>query len=143
MLITSLTPKLKPRQVLLWTVGALLSLHIFLVLTTWQCPDVSTDSSSASTTQSFRQTWLFGHSICQHSRTEESQTKHLVHDSFLSWNEDKQPRPYAYVFCITSLHNLCTALLNVIRLRKLQTSEVCIVITSLVGSVKAHGLYLW
>lgn len=124
MLRTSLVPKPNLRQILLWIVGILLSLHILLVLTTWHCPDSSTDSSSVSTSHSFKQSWLFGYSTCQQSHTKERQTKHLVHDSFLSWNEDKQQRPYAYVFCITSIHNLCTALLNIIRLRKLQTFKV-------------------
>lgn len=39
-------------------------------------------------------------------------------------NSVRRQRPHAYAFCLTSVHHLCTALLNTVRLRKLQTFQV-------------------
>ena len=116
---------LSTRRVLFWLIGTILSIHILLVLTTWQCSDTSTDSSPR--TRSSKLPWLFGHTTCQQSQVEAEATQHLVDDSFLGGNGTARQRPYAYVFCITSVHNLCTALINVIRLRKLHTFAVSVV----------------
>ena len=43
-------------------------------------------------------------------------------------NPERRQRPYAYAFCLTSVHHLCTALLNTVRLRKLQSFQVIIML---------------
>ena len=109
------------RQITVWVVGTLLLLQLLAVVTTWHCSDTSQASSGSSSSAIHHLLWLPHHSLCKESSSLEENP--FVGQSG-SRSKVRVQRPYAVAFCLTSIHHLCTALINVVRLRKLHTSQV-------------------
>ncbi|KAL3153729.1 N-acetylglucosaminyltransferase [Trebouxia sp. C0010 RCD-2024] len=89
--------------------------------------------------------------MCDHGTEKAaSPIEGLFRDSNSVWRQ----RPYAYAFCLTSVHQLCTALINTVRLRKLhsfQEADVVVlvpkswgpIIQSTMRSNRMHDLQQW
>ena len=124
-------PVSRYRQITLWVVGGFLLLQLLAVLSTWQCSGPSQRASQGKPPFTSLLLWLSGHTICDG----EADTPAFDFEGALRHsNTVRRQRPYAYAFCLTSVHHLCTALVNTMRLRKLQSFEV---------STKISLLVLW
>ena len=108
------------RYITMWIVSTLLLLQLLVVITTWHCSDsgaVRFEKQSSSSSHSF---WAPTDSICKQGS--DASTLHFGR------SKAKLQKPYAVAFCFTSIHQLCTALINAVRLRKLQTSQVSVIL---------------
>lgn len=114
-------PVSRYRQITLWVVIALLLLQLLAVLSTWQCSGPVQGAVRSQPPFTSLLLWLSGHSMCERGTDNAS----FPIDGLL-WNANSvlHQRPYAYAFCLTSVHHLCTALLNTVRLRKLHSFQV-------------------
>lgn len=128
-------PASRYRQFTVWVVGAVLLLQLLAVLSTWQCSGQVHRASHSRPPFTSLLLWLSGHSICE-AQAEEAT---IALEGVLEHrNSVRRQRPYAYAFCLTSVHHLCTALLNTVRLRKLQSFQVIMVRINLVWSANQH-----
>ena len=123
--MAALTKLSKPaslyRMVTLWVVVILLVLQLLAVVSTWQCSGPSHRASQAKPPFSSLLSWLSGQSLCE---GEAEGIAFPFEGALRHGNSVRRQRPYAYAFCLTSVHHLCTALINTVRLRKLQSFEV-------------------
>lgn len=108
------------RRFTLWLVGAVLLLQLLAVLSTWHCSGRAHNAHSRPPFTSLL-LWLSGHSMCE---GQADQATIALEGILERRNPERRQRPYAYAFCLTSVHHLCTALLNTVRLRKLQSFQV-------------------
>ena len=108
------------RQITLCVVTALLLLQLLAVLSTWHCSGPVQRASHGQPPLTSLLSWLSGRSVCK-SGTE---TVFPMDSGFRASNAVLHQRPYAYAFCLTSVHHLCTALINTVRLRKLHSFQV-------------------
>lgn len=108
------------RRIMLWVVGALLLLQLLAVLSTWQCSGLNHRANQDKAPITSFLLWLSGHSMCDG----ETASSHFPFEGVLGHSHSvRRQRPYAYAFCLTSIHHLCTALVNVVRLRKLHSFQ--------------------
>lgn len=116
-------PVSKYRRISLWVVGAVLLLQLLAVLSTWQCSGPVHMASHGRPPFTTLRSWLSGHSMCDRQTGKAAFPSGGIFEREHS-NSVRRQRPYAYAFCLTSVHHLCTALLNTVRLRKLQSFQV-------------------
>lgn len=109
------------QRITLWVIGVLLLLQLLAVLSTWQCSGPTHRAAQGKPPLTSLILWLSGHGMCE----EEAGSKIFPFEGVMGHSRTvRQQRPYAYAFCLTSIHHLCTALVNVVRLRKLHSSQV-------------------
>ena len=114
------TPTSRSRQITLWVVGALLFLQLLAVLSTWHCSGPTHRATHRKGPFSALLLQLSGHGMCEG----ESESSSFPFEGVLGRSHTvRRQRPYAYAFCLTSVHHLCTALVNVVRLRKLHSFQ--------------------
>ena len=114
------TPTSRSRQITLWVVGALLFLQLLAVLSTWHCSGPGHRANQRKGPFSALLLQLSGHGMCEG----EPEASSFPFEGVLGRRHTvRRQRPYAYAFCLTSVHHLCTALLNVVRLRKLRSFQ--------------------
>ena len=114
------TPTSRSRQITLWVVGALLFLQLLAVLSTWHCPGPTHRANQRKSPFSALLLQLSGHGMCEG----EPESSSFPFEGVLRRSHTvRRQRPYAYAFCLTSVHHLCTALVNVVRLRKLHSFQ--------------------
>ena len=123
--MAALTPLSRPasryRRFTLWVVSTVLLLQLLAVLSTWQCSGQGHRAGHGRPPFTSLLLWLSGHSMCK----EQAEEATISLEGILEHrNSVRRQRPYAYAFCLTSVHHLCTALLNTVRLRKLQSFQV-------------------
>lgn len=114
-------PVSRNRQITLWVVTALLLLQLLAVLSTSHCSGPVQRAGHGRPPFTSLLLWLSGHSMCDgDAEKAASPIEGLFRDS----NSVLRQKPYAYAFCLTSVHHLCTALINTVRLRKLHCFQV-------------------
>jgi hypothetical protein len=114
------TPASRSRQITLWVVGALLFLQLLAVLSTWHCSGPAHRANQGRGPFTSLLLQLSGHGMCEG----EPESSNFPFGGVLGRSHTvRRQRPYAYAFCLTSVHHLCTALVNVVRLRKLHTFQ--------------------
>lgn len=109
------------RRFILWVVGAVLLLQVLALLSTRPCSGQVHRASRSRPPFTSLLSRLSGHAICEGQAKKAASS---FEDMFEHRNSVRQQRPYAYAFCLTSVHRLCTALVNTVRLRKLQSFQV-------------------
>ncbi len=111
----------RSRNIMLWVVGTLLFLQLLAVLSTWQCSGGTHRAREGKPPFTSLLLWLSGHGMCEG----EVGSSTFPFEGVLGHSRSvRHQRPYAYAFCLTSIHHLWTALINVVRLRKLQSFQV-------------------
>lgn len=114
------TPTFRSRQITLWVVGALLFLQLLAVLSTWHCSGLTHRANHGRRPFSALLLQLSGHGLCEG----DPESSSFPFEGVLGRSHTvRRQRPYAYAFCLTSVHHLCTALVNVVRLRKLHSFQ--------------------
>lgn len=105
----------------LWVVGAVLLLQVLALLSTQPCSGQVHGTSRNRPPFTSLLSRLSGHAMCE-GQAEKAASS--FEDMFQHRNSVRRQRPYAYAFCLTSVHHLCTALVNTVRLRKLRSFQV-------------------
>ena len=114
------TPTSCSRRITLWVVGTLLFLQLVAVLSTWHCSGPTHRANQRKSPFSALLLQLSGHGMCEG----EPESSSFPFEGVLRRSHTvRRQRPYAYAFCLTSVHHLCTALVNVVHLRKLHSFQ--------------------
>ncbi|KAA6422503.1 MAG: hypothetical protein FRX49_07678 [Trebouxia sp. A1-2] len=101
------TPTFRSRQITLWVVGALLFLQLLAVLSTWHCSGLTHRANHGRRPFSALLLQLSGHGLCEG----DPESSSFPFEGVLGRSHTvRRQRPYAYAFCLTSVHHLCTAL---------------------------------